>query len=54
VFTASIPYKEAQQRRLVVVFPEAFEKPGIGEDAAPECANEGGLWEGGWLWRETE
>lgn len=36
------------------MFAETFEELGVREDAAPECADEGGTREGGWLRRETE
>ena len=38
--------EEAEQRRLPMVFPEAFEELCIRDDAAPELAHEGGSGEG--------
>jgi hypothetical protein len=46
--------EEAEQRRLTVVFPEAFEKLGVGEDAAPKLADERGARKRGGLRREAE
>lgn len=46
--------EEAEEWRLLVVSPKAGEELGVGEDAAPARADEGGAWEGGWLCREAE
>lgn len=41
-------------RAAAVVDAEAAEEAGVGGDAAPALADEGGAWEGGWLRREAE
>jgi hypothetical protein len=46
--------EEAEQRRLTVVFPESFEKLGVGEDDAPKLADKRGAWKRGGLRREAE
>jgi hypothetical protein len=49
-----MPPEEAQQRRLLVVFAEAFDEVGVREDASPAGADEGCTWEGRRLRREAE
>ena len=53
VFISRNPYEEAQQRRFLVVFAEAFEELRVGEDGAPPRADKGGAREGGRLRREA-
>lgn len=37
-----------------MVLAKAAEELGVGEDAVPACADEGGTGDGGWLGREAE